>query len=111
MSQLNVNGLLYPESFQNFLVTFDEFCRDPSGLFTNPKLVVRVEGKYYSWQVAAPMIMSAVVFLQVLPMDTQKKLVNKHMPKKVGHIDPRETNYMYMHLLLKTRHFVALFFA
>ena len=71
------------ETFQKSLVSFDEFCRDPSSLFTNPKLVVRVEGKYYSWQVAAPMIMSAVVFLQVLPMDTQKKLVNKFMPKKV----------------------------
>lgn len=79
--------MLYTESFQNSIVTFDEFCRDPSGLFTNPKLVVRVGGKYYSWQVAAPMIMSTVAFLQVLPMDTQKKLVNKHMPKKVGHFE------------------------
>lgn len=80
-------SFLYTESFQNSIVTFDEFCRDPSGLFTNPKLVVRVGGKYYSWQVAAPMIMSTVAFLQVLPMDTQKKLVNKHMPKKVDHCE------------------------
>ena len=86
-------------------MTFDEFCRDPSGLFTNPKLVVRVGGKYYSWQVAAPMIMSTVAFLQVLPMDTQKKLVNKHMPKKVhvGHFEQgwpphvRVHMYMYVH--------------
>ena len=71
------------EVFQNSLVSFDEFCQDPSGLFTNPKLVVRVEGKYFSWQVAAPMIMSAIVYLQVLPMDSHKKLVDKFMPKKV----------------------------
>ena len=84
------NVLLYTtplssiEMFQNSLVSFDEFCQDPSSLFTNPKLVVRVEGKYYSWQVAAPMIMSAIVYLQVLPMGTHKKLVNKFMPKKVN---------------------------
>ena len=75
--------MLSTEAFQKAQVSFDEFCRDPSGLLNNPKLVVRVEGQYYSWQVAAPMIMSAVVFLQVLPKESQKKLVNKFMPKKV----------------------------
>lgn len=81
---LYVHVHVHTEAFQSSQVSFEEFSQDPSGLFTNPKLVVRVEGQYYSWQVAAPMIMSSVVFLQVLPKDSQKKLVNNFMPKKVS---------------------------
>jgi hypothetical protein len=50
---------------------------------SHPNLVVRVDGKYHSWQVAAPRIMSAVVYLQVLPQKTQGRVTEKYMPKKV----------------------------
>ena len=40
--------------------------------------------RYYPWQVAAPMILSAVVFLQPLPDAAQSKLQKKYMPKKVS---------------------------
>ena len=41
--------------------------------------------RYYPWQVAAPMIMSAVAYLRPLPDATQSKLQKKYMPKKVRH--------------------------
>ena len=40
--------------------------------------------RYYPWQVAAPMIMSAIVFLQPLQDAAQIKLQKKYMPKKVS---------------------------
>ncbi len=51
-------------------------------VLSHPSLVVRVEGRYYTWQVAAPLLMSSLVFLQVLPGKAQDKVTDKHMPKK-----------------------------
>ena len=64
-------------------VSFSEYCQDPVSLLKNPNLVVRVGGKYYNWQVAAPMVMSAIVYLQVLPSNTRSQLCKNYMPKKV----------------------------
>ncbi len=63
------------------------------GLLSSPHLVVRVNGKYYTWQVAAPLIMSAVVYLQAMPQKVQSKVTEKHMPKKVSTKPP-----LYSHL-------------
>ncbi|XP_013782868.1 phosphatidate phosphatase LPIN2-like [Limulus polyphemus] len=69
------------ERFQNFLVTYDEICENPI-LFQNSDLVVRMGGKYYNWQTAAPMIMSLATYRQPLPTKSVAQLVNSHMPKK-----------------------------
>lgn len=65
-------------------MSFSEFCGDPVAVLSSPNLVVRVNGKYYTWQVAAPLVMAAVVYLQVLPQKVQSKVTDKHMPKKVS---------------------------
>ncbi len=62
---------------------FPDFCADPLSILSHPDLVVMVDGKYYSWQVAAPLIMSAVVYLQVLPQRTKDKIIKEAEPKKV----------------------------
>ncbi|XP_076306725.1 phosphatidate phosphatase LPIN [Tachypleus tridentatus] len=69
------------ERFQNFLVTYDEICDNPT-LFQNSDLVVRMGGKYYNWQTAAPMIMSLATYRQPLPTKSVAQLVSNHMPKK-----------------------------
>lgn len=69
--------------FLQYQVSFQDFCNNPT-LFNNPNLVVRLAGKYYSWQVAAPMLMSILMFQQPLPMSVQEKLVKNVMPKKGG---------------------------
>lgn len=76
--------LLSTDTFQNSYVGFADFCSDPVSVLSNPNLVVRVDGKFYNWQVAAPLIMSAVIYLQVLPQKTQSKVTEKYMPKKVS---------------------------
>ena len=53
------------EKFMQFTVTYDEFCQNPS-ILTNPNLVIRLADKYYNWQIAGPLIMSALVFQQPL---------------------------------------------
>ena len=79
---------VYIDTFQNSYVSFHDFLSDPVSLLANPNLVVRVDGKYYTWQVAAPLIMSVVVYLQVLPQKTQNKITEKHMPKKASASTP-----------------------
>ncbi len=73
-------------SFEKSLVTFDTFCSNSASILSNPNLVVRVKGQYSSWQEAAPRIMSAIVFLQILPQSTQNKAAEKNQPKKVRHV-------------------------
>lgn len=65
-------------------MSFSGFCADSVGVLCNPNLVVRVDGKYYTWQVAAPLVMAAIVYLQTLPNKEQNKITDKFMPKKVS---------------------------
>lgn len=72
------------DTFQSAYVPFSDFCADPVSVLSNPELVVRVDGKYYSWLVAAPLIMAAVVYLQVLPQKVMEKMEKNPTPKKVS---------------------------
>lgn len=55
-----------PEQFQEHTISYKDFCLDPS-LLTNPKLVVKIDGKLYNWRVAAPMLVSLFFFHKNLP--------------------------------------------
>ena len=44
------------------LITFDEFCENPEGILANPDLVVKVGNHYYTWLVAAPVLLSMGAF-------------------------------------------------
>ena len=44
------------------LVTFDEFCENPEDILANPDLVVKVGNHYYTWLVAAPVLLSMGAF-------------------------------------------------
>ncbi|XP_037080656.1 phosphatidate phosphatase LPIN1-like isoform X2 [Pollicipes pollicipes] len=71
-----------PESlFLQCLVTYDDLCDDPR-LLERPELVVRVAGRYYNWQTAAPLLCSGVMFRRALPANTVHRLAEQFMPKK-----------------------------
>ncbi|ELT87039.1 hypothetical protein CAPTEDRAFT_223314 [Capitella teleta] len=53
------------EKFDQALVTYDRFCKDPAVL-NDPNLVVKIGDKYYTWEVAGPMMMSVFSFQQPL---------------------------------------------
>ena len=71
-----------PESlFLQCLVTYDDLCDEPR-LLERSELVVRVNGRYYNWATAAPLICSAVMFRRPLPGRTLERLAELTMPKK-----------------------------
>lgn len=54
------------DSFLQGLVTYNDLIQNPK-LIENPDLVVRLNGKYYNWRAACPLIMSMVVYQRPLP--------------------------------------------
>lgn len=64
------------EKFLEGLVTYDQFCADPSSIIGNPDLVVRMGDKYYPWQVAGSMMLSQFVFQQPLSEVSPDRLVH-----------------------------------
>lgn len=48
--------------FKTYEVSYDKMCESPSLIMANPDLVVSIEGNFYPWERAAPMIMSYLVF-------------------------------------------------
>eukprot|EP00794_Sanderia_malayensis_P004387 gene4387-4971_t len=74
-------GKVDPDKFKDALVSYDEFCKNP-GILNDPKLVVKMDKKYYNWQVAAPYVMSMAVFQKPLCRNTLVSLKQQHMPRK-----------------------------
>lgn len=56
-----------PEQFADHLVSHNELALEPLSVINNPKLVVRMDGKIFTWKVAAPMLLSLAVFHKSLP--------------------------------------------
>lgn len=54
------------DRFLHGLVTYNDLIQNPK-LIENPDLVVRLNGKYYNWRAACPLIMSLVVYQRPLP--------------------------------------------
>ncbi|CAL8079369.1 unnamed protein product [Calicophoron daubneyi] len=75
------------EKFFESLVSYEEFIRDPENIVSNPNLTLQLNGKYFNWQVAAPMILSILAFQTELPHLTVRRLESTYMPKK----QPRRT--------------------
>lgn len=78
---LHGNKKMSDECFMLSLITFDEFCEDPEGILANPDLVVKVGNHYYTWLVAAPVLLSMGAFGRPLPSAAVNVLLNKHQPE------------------------------
>uniref|UniRef100_A0A336MZ72 phosphatidate phosphatase n=1 Tax=Culicoides sonorensis TaxID=179676 RepID=A0A336MZ72_CULSO len=61
------------EEFKKHQIQFADIVRDPA-VFTSPNLVVLLNGKYYSWQVACPIVMTLIIYQKPLPNDVCKQL-------------------------------------
>ncbi|XDB63886.1 hypothetical protein AB1E18_017205 [Capra hircus] len=80
---LSENGEISKEKFMEHIITYHEFAENP-GLIDNPNLVIRIYNRYYSWALAAPMVLSLQVFQKSLPKATVESWVKDKMPKKSG---------------------------
>lgn len=69
------------ELFLQSLVTYDDFVENPR-LIENPDLLVRIGGKYYTWQAACPIVMSWVLYQRFLPQSSVDAIVHEFMPKR-----------------------------
>ena len=67
--------------FLQSLVTYDDFVENPR-LVENPDLLVRIGGKYYTWQAACPIVMSWVLYQRFLPQSSVDAIVHEFMPKR-----------------------------
>lgn len=62
-----------PEEFAQHTLTYETLSSDPN-ILDNPDLVVRIEGKYYSWRAASPIILSWVAYQKPLPKEVVEKM-------------------------------------
>ncbi|KAL1512641.1 hypothetical protein ABEB36_002202 [Hypothenemus hampei] len=67
------------ERFNEHLVSFTDFCNN-TALLDNPKLVARINNKYYSWKVAIPILVSILSFGRPLLQACVDQLCIAHMP-------------------------------
>ncbi|XP_068737547.1 phosphatidate phosphatase LPIN3-like [Montipora capricornis] len=88
------NGKVALESFIQSMVTFDDLSNNPA-LLSDPKLVIRINDRYYNWQIAAPMLMSHVIFQRPLKQETCQSLIKQHMPKKEKRRSYRNMYYWF----------------
>lgn len=88
------NGKVSLESFIQSMVTYDDLSSNPT-LLSDPKLVIRINDRYYNWQIAAPMLMSHVIFQRPLKQETCQSLVKQHMPKKEKRRSYRNMYYWF----------------
>ncbi|KAI8819952.1 Lipin/Ned1/Smp2-domain-containing protein [Fimicolochytrium jonesii] len=65
------------ELFNKNVVGYEAFAKTPE-LFADTSLTLRINGHYFNWAVAGPMIMSNLAFKKPLPEDLVRKLVRAH---------------------------------
>ena len=82
----------YEELFQQNLVSFDKFQEEIGTITTNQSLVIKLNGRYFNWQTAGPIILSALVFQKPISNESVSQLVEINMPKpsKVNKIEQKK---------------------
>ncbi|XP_017891870.1 phosphatidate phosphatase LPIN2 [Ceratina calcarata] len=79
------------EAFHQNLLQFEDICTDPK-LYENPNLVVKINGKYYNWTTACPIVMTYAAFQRHLPQNTVENLYAQCMPLPMHEEKKQETN-------------------
>uniref|UniRef100_A0A5K3EGT2 phosphatidate phosphatase n=2 Tax=Mesocestoides corti TaxID=53468 RepID=A0A5K3EGT2_MESCO len=79
---LSADSQINYDQFCAHLVTFEEFSKDPAVVVADPNLVLLLNGKFYNWNTAAPMILSYACFRTELPYSSIIRLAETFMPKK-----------------------------
>ena len=73
------NGGPTDDEFEQHLIEYSEICQNPT-IFTSPSLVVRLYGKFYSWQAACPIVMTAIAYRKPLSQEAIEQLMNSNRP-------------------------------
>ncbi|NXA11586.1 LPIN3 phosphatase, partial [Sapayoa aenigma] len=79
--QCHDTAFVPPEKFMEHMVSYQQFAENPM-LVNDPNLVILINNKYYSWAVAAPMVLSLQAFHKNIPESIIDQLVKEKMPKK-----------------------------
>ena len=61
------------------------FSLDPWAILNNPNLLLKINGKYYNWEKAAPILVSMMaykVFAEEIPLETKEALSPLTEPTK-----------------------------
>lgn len=69
------------ESFHQNQLRFEDICTDIK-LFENPNLVVKINGKFYNWASACPIIVTLAAYQRCLPQHTIENLFSLPMQDK-----------------------------
>ncbi|KAH8336730.1 hypothetical protein KR059_001849 [Drosophila kikkawai] len=64
------------QEFNRHLVSYPDVCKSPS-IFSSPNLVVRLNGKYYTWMAACPIVMTMITFQKPLTDDAIEQLMSQ----------------------------------
>ncbi|XP_017469437.1 PREDICTED: phosphatidate phosphatase LPIN2 isoform X1 [Rhagoletis zephyria] len=72
---VNEKGEPSDEEFDQHLIKYSDVCENPS-LFSSPNLVVRLNGKYYTWAAACPIVMTIITFQKPLTNDAIEQLMS-----------------------------------
>ncbi|XP_046864591.1 phosphatidate phosphatase LPIN3-like isoform X2 [Xenia sp. Carnegie-2017] len=75
-------GKVSLERFMASFVSFEDFSKEPTQILSNPKLVIRINDRYYNASVAVPLLISSIVYQRRLPKICIDSLEKEHMPKK-----------------------------
>lgn len=70
-----------PEEFAQHTLPYEILASD-ANILDNPDLVVRIEGKYYSWKAASPIILSWVAYQKPLPKEVVEKVTPQELPER-----------------------------
>ncbi|NXD92502.1 LPIN3 phosphatase, partial [Chaetorhynchus papuensis] len=70
-----------PEKFMEHMVSYQQFAENPR-LVSDPNLVIMINNKYYSWEVAGPIVLSLQAFQRNIPESIINELVKEKMAKK-----------------------------
>ncbi|XP_044020662.1 phosphatidate phosphatase LPIN1 isoform X3 [Aphidius gifuensis] len=65
------------ESFIEHQIHYDDICNDIK-IYDNPNLVIKINGKYYNWMTACPIIVTLVSFQRYLPQNAVENLLPMH---------------------------------
>lgn len=79
------------EVFHQNLLHFEDICSDPK-LYENPNLVVKINGKFYNWATACPIVMTYAVFQRHLPQSTIENLYAQCMSLPMHEEKKQENN-------------------
>ncbi|KAJ6642275.1 Phosphatidate phosphatase LPIN2 [Pseudolycoriella hygida] len=82
------------EEFERNIVQYSEVCQNPS-IFSSPLLVVRLNGKYYSWTAACPIVMTVIAYQKPLTNDAIEQLMSINKPAEIASLPASETKRGY----------------